>query len=487
MRAHVLRKQRSPGRVVRPYHLWSCVHPMVPWLARHLIVPLHERLVGRRTFAFLHELMITQSLAPDELRALQRSKLRDLLMHAASNTRFYRQWFREAGVDVQTDDPLDVLAALPLLDKATIRDSLGHMLWRDAPGGLTRSETGGSTGEPLIFYFGRRRQAYDQAARMRSHRWFGVDVGERELYLWGSPIEWTKTDAIKRFRDSLSNHLLLNAFEMSPARMDHYLDVLDRYRPSALYGYPSSLALWADHARGRGRSLNRGRLKAVFVTGETCSADQREKLEKFFGVPVADGYGSREGGFIAHQCPQGSMHITAENILLEIVDPQGQPVAIGESGEIVVTHLDAYAMPLIRYRTGDLGRLKAGRCACGRGLPMMDVIEGRVTDFIYLPDGTIKHALSIIYPLRQTEGMRQFRVTQSKDYRVLVEVVADDRAKRISREAVIRSVRPVLGDDVPLEVRLVDHVPTSSSGKHHHVVSHVQPNGVAGQRRGGQV
>ena len=117
---------------------------------------------------------------------------------------------------------------------------------------------------------------------------------------------------------------------------------------------------------------------------------------------------------------------------------------------------------------------------------MMDVIEGRVTDFIYLPDGTIKHALSIIYPLRQTEGLRQFRVTQSKDYRVLVEVVADDRAKPISREAVIRSVKPVLGDDVPLEVRLVDHVPTSSSGKHHHVVSHVQPNGVAGQRRGGQ-
>jgi len=141
----------------------------------------------------------------------------------------------------------------------------------------------------------------------------------------------------------------------------------------------------------------------------------------------------------------------------------------------VVTHLDAYGMPLIRYRTGDFGRLVAGRCACGRGLPLMDVVQGRATDFLYLPDGAVRHALSIIYPLRETPGIRQFRVVQGSDFSVCVEVVCDDHATRVSREAVMRRLRPVVGEDVELAVRWVDQIEPSPSGKHRYVISHVTP------------
>ncbi|MGB2985601.1 MAG: AMP-binding protein, partial [Phycisphaerae bacterium] len=330
-------------------------------------------------------------------------------------------------------------------------------------------------GDPLIFYFDRRRQGYDQAARIRSRRWFGVDVGDRELYLWGSPIEVKHADGVKRLRDALFNHRLLNAFNMSPQRMDEYLKAWDRFRPTCLFGYPSSIALLVEHARSRGRKLGTRSLRAVFVTGEVCYPHQRETIASYFGVPVADGYGSREAGFIAHECPEGSMHLTAENVIVEIVDSDGNLVPGGQSGEIVVTHLDAYAMPFIRYRTGDVGRLKPGRCACGRGLSVMDVVQGRATDFLYLPDGNIRHALSIIYPLREMAGVRQFRVTQQEDYSVTVDVVADDNGERITREAVAQRIRSVVGDQVDLRVALVERIASTNSGKYRYVISHARP------------
>jgi phenylacetate-CoA ligase len=225
-----------------------------------------------------------------------------------------------------------------------------------------------------------------------------------------------------------------------------------------------------------------------------CYPRDREKIAAYFEVPVADGYGSRDAGFIAHECPEGRLHVTAENVLVEIVDDhrpvaaggqtsrprvrrpdRGGRVREGPRGEIVITHLDAYAMPLIRYRTGDVGRLLPGRCSCGRGLPLMDVVQGRTTDFLYLPDGNTRHALSIIYPLRETPGVSRFRVVQHRDYAVVIEVVCDDRIARVTPESVARRVRPVIGESVPLDVRLVERIDPMASGKHRYVISHAQP------------
>lgn len=444
-------------------------------LVRSVIYPLHERLLRRGTMRYVRELAWSQWFAPDDLRELQGVKLAALLRHAWLNVPFYRARLAAAGVGTETNigdvDSRTILGRLKLLTKEEIRSSIGAITWHDAPGGVFPHNTGGSTGEPLIFVVDRRRQGYDQAARIRTHRWFGVEFGDRELLLWGSPIERRRTDGIKSLRDALCNQRLFDAFNMSPERMDGYLDEWDRFRPACLFGYPSSIALFVEHARRRKRRLDTTGLRAVFVTGEVCMPHDREAIESYFGVPAADGYGSREAGFIAHQCPAGRMHITAENIIVEIV-VGGRTVAPGEVGEIVITHLDAYAMPFIRYRTGDMGRLLPGRCTCGRGLPLMDVVQGRTTDFLYLPNGTIRHALSIIYPLRETPGIRRFRVTQHEDFAVTVEVVAE---AGVSAEAVARRVRPVLGDGIPVGVRLVDQIETASSGKFRYVVSHAGP------------
>ena len=447
---------------------------MWPWLARNLVCPLHEGILHRPTFKSLRALEESQWAAPDEIRALQGCKLGALLRHAADHTPFYAQRLRAAGVDPRRDDPFDILQTLEPVSKADLRTHRDDLVWRDAPGGLFECNTGGSSGEPLIFFFDRRRQAYDTAARIRTHRWFGVDVGEREFYLWGSPIELSRTDRLKSFRDTLFNHRLCSAFNMTPARLDRYFDEIERFQPACLFGYPSSLELLAHHAQARGRCLRAPRLRAVFVTGEVCYPHYRETLEDYFQVPVADCYGSREAGFIAHECPEGNLHLTAENVIVEILHA-GRPVPPGETGEIVVTHLDAYAQPFIRYRTGDVGRLKAGRCSCGRGLPLMDVVHGRGTDFLYLPDGTVKHALSIIYPLRALDGLAWFRVVQDEHFAVTVEAVRADDAVPLTPAQIVDAVRPVVGDEVKLAAHFLERIPETGSGKYRYVVSLAHP------------
>lgn len=454
---------------------------MWPIVARQAVCRTHELLLRRPTFREVRSLEASQWESPAALCELQQTKLRALLRHAHERIPFYRDRLNSAGVDVNTDASTDVLAKIPPLDKDQIRESLGDMVWHRAPGGLFPYNTGGSGGEPLSFFFDRRRQACDQAARVRTHRWFGVKLGQREVFLWGSPVELSHTDRLRSVRDALFNHRLLSAFDMSPQRMDEYLDIWDRKPPACLFGYPSSIALLVEHARARDRYLNTKSLQAVFVTGEVCYPHHHDTIEGYFQVPVADGYGSREAGFIAHQCPQGQMHVTAEHVIVEIL--RGNEVLPpGEPGEIVITHLDAYAMPFIRYRTGDVGRLKPGRCACGRGLPLMDVVHGRATDFLHLPCGTTKHALAIVYPLRALPGIRQFRVTQHEDYSVTIDVVHDKKTANITIESVHSGVRPVLGHDLPLKVNFVDRIGAARSGKFRYVVSHAQPHGVKDER-----
>ena len=459
------------GLYLRSKRSWSA-SALISLLSGRLIYPLHERLLGRRTFPFWRSLETSQWDSPDGLYRLQAEKLDALLTHARTNVEFYRDRLPHAARDGQAGDPLAALRDVPFLERSDIRENINAMLWQASPGGLFPGCTGGSTGEPVRFFLDRRRQAFDQAARLRAHRWFGVNPGDRELYLWGSPIEKNRTDTLKNWRDALFNQRLLDAFNMSAARLDQYLDAWDAFRPACLFGYPSSIALLVQHAQRRGRELRRKQLRAVFVTGEVCLPQDRKVIADYFGVPVADGYGSRDAGFIAHQCPEGGMHVTAENVVVEIVEEERQ-VPVGESGEIVTTHLDAYGMPMIRYRTGDRGRLLADRCRCGRGLPLMDVVQGRTTDFLRLPDGNVRHALSIIYPLRETPGIRQFRVVQERDFGVVVEVVCDGRAAQVTRESVSRSLRPVIGADVSLDVRTVDYIEPSPSGKHRYVTSRV--------------
>lgn len=448
---------------------------MLPSLARS-IYRAQEAALGRPTFDYWQELEHSQWLSRDGIEALQARKLNALLGHAVAHSPWHAERIRAAGLDDAVragQTRLADLPRLPTMGKRDAREHLERLVWRDAPGGVFKYNTGGSSGEPLIFYFGRSRQASDAAGRMRARNWWGVAPGDREAYLWGAPVELNKTDRVKTLRDRLVNQLVLNAFAMSPGRMDAYLDTLKAWQPKCLYGYASSVALLAAHAEARGYKPGLRQLRVVCTTGEPLYPHQRELIGRVFGVPVANEFGSRDIGFTAHEAPGGQMLLMSESHIVEVLDSSGVPVAPGEVGEAVITGLTSEAQPFIRYRTGDTLRLAAEPAAGGQGLHVIAEVTGRQTDFVIAQDGRVMHALAVIYVLRAAPGVAQFKCIQHAIDRMEIQVVAGPEWSDASRRAIEAGLQARLGTSLRIELRLVDEIPPEASGKHRYVVSHV--------------
>jgi phenylacetate-CoA ligase len=439
-----------------------------------LLFPLHERLKGHDSVAVRRDLENSQWWPTERLRELQLRRLQALLRHAVTHVPYYRDLFAERGIVPDDFRGLEDLRRLPFLTKPLIRAHQAALKSIRARG-LARFNTGGSSGEPLIFFIGKERVSHDVAAKWRATRWWDVDIGDPEIVVWGSPIELGRQDRLRYWRDRLLRTHLLAAFEMSEAKLDEFVRAIRRVRPRMLFGYPSALAHIARHARQRDQSLDDLGIRVAFVTSERLYDHQREEIERVFACPVANGYGGRDAGFIAHACPRGSMHITAEDIIVEIVDAQGEVLPPGQSGEIVVTHLATADYPFIRYRTGDIGALSATACPCGRGLPVLQAIEGRSTDFIVARDGTLMHGLSLVYIVRDIPGVANFKVIQeSLDHtRFLLVTEGGFDPARIA--AIQAAARARLGDTVQVDVELVGEIPAEASGKYRYVVSRVAP------------
>lgn len=438
-----------------------------------LLFPLHERLKGHETVAMLRSLERSQWWSRDAIEGHRITLLKELLADAAMHVPYYQKVMAEREIHSKSVTSLSDLALLPFLDKPTIRANVDS-LRSDQARSLKRSSTSGSTGEPLVFYLGKERITHDVAAKWRATRWWGVDIGDPEAVVWGSPIELGAQDRMRGLRDRVLRSRLLPAFEMSPGKIDQFLDRIRAMRPRMVFGYPSSIAFIARHAQARNCRLDDLGVKVVFVTAEELYDDQRQAIEAAFGCKVANGYGGRDAGFIAHECPSGGMHVTAEHIIVEIVDSAGTPTPTGIPGEIVITHLASRSFPFIRYRTGDVGTLGAEPCACGRGLPVLKDVQGRSSDFIVARDGTTMHAAALRYVLRDLPGIDQFKVIQeSLDLtRVLIVPNADFQAALIPQ--IQAGFKARLGQDVDIRVDLSAALPPEKSGKFRHVLSRLR-------------
>ncbi len=436
------------------------------------IFPLHERLKCHSTVAVRKALEASQWWPPERLAAAQFARLQALLRHADDSVPYYRDLFRRIGFDPRAMTTLADLERLPFLTKADIRANTESLKAATATG-LARSNTGGSSGEPLVFFLGKERVSHDVAAKWRATRWWGVDIGDREIVVWGSPIELHAQDLARRLRDVVLRTRLLPAFEMSDAKLDDFVAAIRNLRPAMLFGYPSALARISRHAAARGIRLNALGIKVAFVTSERLYDDQRAAIEGAFGCPVANGYGGRDAGFIAHACPQGGMHITAEDIIVETIGADGRPVGAGESGEIVVTHLASRDFPFIRYRTGDFGVLDTRMCACGRGLPLLRELQGRSTDFVVAADGTPMHGLALIYVIRDLNGIAAFKIIQETRTLTRVQIVPGAGFEPATRQTIVQGLRARLGANVEVAIEEVAAIAPEASGKYRYVVSKV--------------
>ena len=441
-------------------------------LVSKLLFPMQERLKSHTTVDVRRQMEQSQWWTPAQLEALQVQRLQRLLSHAQAKVPYYRNLFAERGFDAAKVGSIAELQRLPFLTKAVIRQHTDALKAQDAQG-LARFNTGGSSGEPLIFFIGSERVSHDVAAKWRATRWWDVDIGDPEIVVWGSPIELGTQDRVKQLRDALMRTELLPAFEMSDAKLDAFVAAIRSRRPRMLFGYPSSLSHIARHAERRGIAMDDLGIQVAFVTSERLYDEQRATIARVFGCRVANGYGGRDAGFIAHECPAGGMHITAEDLIVELVDRDGRPVADGTPGEIVVTHLATRDFPFIRYRTGDVAVRDAAPCSCGRGLPLLREIQGRTTDFVVAADGTVMHGLALIYVIRDLAGVQSFKIVQESKTATRVLLVVDAAFDPANRDAIAAGFKRRLGDAVDVTVELVDSIPAEKSGKFRYVVSHV--------------
>lgn len=444
-------------------------------LVANILFPLQEKLKKHDTVAIRQAMDNSQWWPAEKLEDLRLERLRTLLTKVGKHVPYYRDCFKNLGFDPQKIQSLADLQKLPLLTKSIIRTE-GDRMKSDIAQGLARFNTGGSSGEPLIFFIGTERVSHDVAAKWRATRWWDVDIGDPEIVVWGSPIELGTQDRVRAIRDKLMRTELMPAFLMNDTNLDQFVARIRERCPKMLFGYPSAISHIATHAQKRGIPLNDLGIKVVFCTSERLYDHQRDAISSAFACPVANGYGGRDAGFIAHECPAGGMHITAEDIILEIVDEHGNTLPAGISGEIVVTHMATSDFPFIRYRTGDVGILGDESCPCGRGLPLLNAIQGRSTDFVVAADGTVMHGLALIYILRDSPSVGAFKIIQESRENILVQIVPTEEFDATTESKIINGFRARLGQSVSVRIEKMAEIPAEKSGKHRYVKSLVAIN-----------
>ena len=447
-------------------------------LVKHVVYPLHERIKGQDTVAAVRRLSERQHWSEARLAAFQVGELQRLMATAFTKSTFYRDRLRAVGFRPGDLRSIADLRHVPPLTKDDIREHTGEMLTtpESERHQLVPFSTGGSTGAPVKFYVDRACTAGGWAACWRARSWWGLDWGHAWFWLWGSPIELSRDDwmraRIKGVRDALLNRTLLSAFDMTDATMAAYVGALRRQRPAYLYAYASAAHFLAEYVLRSSIDLSDCAPRVIFTTSDTLFPHMRDTIERAFHCKVANEYGSREGSFIAHECPEGGFHIHSDRVIVEILDGE-RSVDPGETGEIVITALDAVSMPFIRYRTGDSGALAEEKCRCGRVFPVFGTLDGRTEDFLVARERRLIHGQCIAHLLKEIEGVTRYRVIQEQLDALSLDVVFSRPADQFPAQRFLAGLTQLFGYPITVNIRYVDSVPLSASGKDRPVTSRI--------------
>jgi len=448
---------------------------LFPPLVRNVIYPIYRGLRGDRLLTVLDELERNQWLSPGELHELQWRSMESFLRQITTHSPYYRDLFEESGLRVEDiQNPTD-FQKIPFLTKDTIQETKSRIVTKDPMRRGYPTSTGGSTGEPLYFYRDVAAGPIRRANTLRCYRWAGVDIGDAQAVLWGFRLEKPLKERLgEAVRNYFNNIMCLSTFGMSERVMHGYARRLRRYQPSLLIGYPSALALFANFCKRRFTTGIRPR--AVVTSGESLFPHQREVIEEVFACPVFDRYGNREFSTIAHECEEHrGLHVFNDLFSVEIIHESGRPARSGEVGEIVITDLSNLYMPSLRYRTGDLAIPTERRCPCGRGLPLMDAIDGRVTDFIVTPEGKLVSGVALTLTVNNIEGIKKAQLVQERINQLKVKLVRDKGFTDDSAKNLLDNIVKHVGDKVETEIQYVSEIPKELSGKYRFSISKVAP------------
>lgn len=436
---------------------------MYPSISKYLYFAA-QAVNGEPVYSKLRELENTQWYSLERLRELQWTRLKNLLHYAFENVPYYTKRFDFNGISPDDINSFEDMNNIPYLTKDDIWRHKASLISSNAPDNYMVARTSGTVGEPTVILKSKTSWAYHHAKLFRTYRWYGIDVGDRWAKIMGRRVNPYKK-VVDLTKNVILNRIGIPSVEMTEDICEKFYKRILKFSPIYLYGYPSAISHFVRFLKDKGIDGKVFQIKMVVCSGETLNEYISKEIENYFNCKVVNDYACAEVGTISIDCPEGNMHISDESIYLEILLNQDY----GEGhGEVVITDLHSYVMPLIRYRLGDIASLRYDRCTCGRQLSLMTIPIGRVTSMITTPEGKRVHSSAINYifssDIMIKDGtIKNYQVVHKSPSKFNVCVVGFLDSKQ--QKFLLSEFMRYFGDSAKIEINLVDQIDTTSNGK----------------------
>jgi len=409
-----------------------------------------------------------------ELRDIQTKKLRAIINHAYTNVPYYRRKFDEAKVKPDDIKNIEDLTRIPTSTRTEIQGTpLSEITAKNIDlNKCTRRTTSGSTGIPLTVTIDPRAEQFEEALYTRACLENGLRIQDKMAVIHDPRSrKASKTNDMLQ-KIGIMRRKYISIFDT----VEEQTRLIEEYNPQAIKGYASSLAILADYVKRQSSHIHPRR---IFSGAELLDNQTRKQISSIFEAEVFDNYACNEFTLMAWECHEHEgYHMNVENVVMEFID-DGETVTPGERGEIVCTGLTNYAMPLIRYRLGDVGVPSQEQCSCGRTLPLMKIVEGRADDFLVTIDGRLISPLVFFpFPFKEDEA-KQFRVIQEEKDKLIIQLVLQDgvRGETEIFEDARKEISKLFGTATQVEFQTLDKIDKDPSGKLRKVISHVPIDG----------
>jgi len=448
---------------------------MLSYVNKTLVLPAYMRWHNFDRLEWLKKAEKQQWDSREEILERQFRSLREMIKYAFEHVKYYKKLFNDHQINPENIKSPEDVKAIPILTKRDIQKNLHDLLSDACPASRRYQDaSGGSTGQPTILYVDGMGLERKFAATLCSDKRTGWQVGEKVYYLWGADKE---ANRIHRLKERIVERFVyrkdtLNAFQLTEEKMADFARKMKFSNPQLIVAYTNAAYLFAQYLQEN--NIKGIQPKGIVCSAETLTDEKRNYIENTFQCKVLNRYGSREVGLIASECDhQEGLHINSDDIYLEIEPLKGCVSAEENSGEIIVTDLINQVMPLIRYNMGDMATLEKSLCSCGRGQPLIGNVTGRTSDFIIHPDGRLIHGELFSHAFYGIKEIRQFQIIQNKmdelDVNVVVLASLDESVKKHILDKISESV----GNEVKVNLSIVDNIPTPPSGKFRFVISNI--------------